>query len=64
MEKHFLFPEKYILNKKTIIVALTAGTMKGDKEKCIEIGMDDYASKPFVKDTIANLINKWLLNKI
>ena len=51
-------------NKKTIIVALTAGTMKGDKEKCLEIGMDDYASKPFVKDTIANLINKWLLNKI
>lgn len=51
-------------NKKTIIIALTAGTMKGDKEKCLEIGMDDYASKPFVKDTIANLINKWLLNKI
>lgn len=50
-------------SKKTIIIALTAGTMKGDREKCLEIGMDDYASKPFVKDTIETFINKWLLQK-
>ena len=43
------------------IIALTAGTVKGEKEKCIEAGMDDYASKPVIKDTIEKLIQKWLL---
>lgn len=43
------------------IIALSAGTKKGDKEKCIETGMDDYVSKPLVKDSIEKLLYKWLL---
>lgn len=42
------------------IIALTAGTVLGEKEKCIEAGMDDYASKPFVKDTLEKIISKWI----
>lgn len=44
------------------IIALTAGTVKGEKEKCIEAGMDDYITKPFIKDTVVKAIQKYLGN--
>ena len=42
------------------IIALTAGTVVGEREKCIEVGMDDYASKPIIKDTLELVIAKWV----
>jgi PAS domain S-box-containing protein len=42
------------------IIALTAGTVKGEREKCLSFGMDDYITKPVVRDTIVNIIGKWL----
>lgn len=42
------------------IVALTAGTVVGEKERCLRAGMDDYISKPVITETIVNTINKWL----
>ncbi|MBC7606064.1 MAG: PAS domain S-box protein [Burkholderiales bacterium] len=42
------------------IIALTAGTVIGEKEKCLEAGMDDYASKPIVKNTLEQIISKWI----
>lgn len=42
------------------IVALTAGNVKGEKEKCLAIGMDDFVVKPVVESTIQELLKKWL----
>ncbi|QKJ63478.1 MULTISPECIES: PAS domain S-box protein [unclassified Flavobacterium] len=49
--------------KDTIIIALTAGTVMGEKEKCIEVGMNDYVPKPIVKKTLEDILEKWLKDK-
>jgi signal transduction histidine kinase/response regulator RpfG family c-di-GMP phosphodiesterase len=46
--------------KKIPIIALTAGTLKGEKERCIAAGMNDYLSKPFKEVEIRAIIEKWL----
>lgn len=46
----------------TPIIALTAGNVKGEKEKCFSAGMDDFISKPVVAHTIALSLKKWLKN--
>ncbi|WP_281321940.1 PAS domain S-box protein [Flavobacterium aestivum] len=47
-------------SKDTLIIALTAGTVVGEKEKCIEAGMNDYLSKPMVKKSLKDILEKWL----
>jgi len=42
------------------IIALTAGTIVGEKEKCIEAGMNDYIPKPIEKENLKNIISKWI----
>jgi len=44
------------------IVALTANAIKGDKEKCLENGMDDYITKPINKRLFLEVIEKWISN--
>jgi PAS domain S-box-containing protein len=45
--------------KRPVIVAMTAFALEGDREKCIEAGMDDYISKPFLIEEIIQKIKQW-----
>jgi CheY-like chemotaxis protein len=42
------------------IVAMTANAMVGDREKCIESGMDDYITKPIKREVVFKILEKWL----
>lgn len=45
------------------IIAMTANAMKGDRELCLEAGMDDYISKPIKRETVFQILEKWLYSK-
>ncbi len=45
--------------KHTPVIAMTAHAMKGDKERCLKAGMDDYISKPIEPQELIDAIEKW-----
>ncbi|QYR24080.1 PAS domain S-box protein [Paenibacillus sp. sptzw28] len=52
--KNALTPEKC-----PVIVAVTSNALKGDREKCLAAGMDEYISKPINNKTVSNMIRKF-----
>lgn len=48
-------------DKHPIIIAMTANAMQGDREMCLQAGMDDYISKPIKLETLVGVLEKWSL---
>jgi CheY-like chemotaxis protein/nitrogen-specific signal transduction histidine kinase len=53
------FDNKIPETERVPIIAITANAMRGDREKCLEEGMNDYIAKPIDAGQIGQLIEKW-----
>lgn len=45
--------------RRPVVVAMTANAMKQDQQRCLDAGMDDYLSKPVLKDKLAQVLERW-----
>jgi signal transduction histidine kinase/HPt (histidine-containing phosphotransfer) domain-containing protein len=47
---------------RSIIIGVTAHALTGDREECLDCGMDDYIAKPIVPEDLAAILDKWVLS--
>lgn len=55
-------PNSKVIRHNIPIIAMTAHAMKGDKDRCLKAGMDNYISKPINPDTLLKAIEKYFLS--
>jgi len=52
-------PKSSVLNHSIPVIAMTANAMAGDREKCLNAGMDDYITKPISNEKLSEALEKW-----
>ncbi|MEH1827025.1 MAG: response regulator [Nostoc sp.] len=58
-EIHRWQESSFVSGRRPVVIAMTANAMKEDQQMCLDVGMDDYLSKPVMKEKLAAALQRW-----